>query len=113
MAIELGANDGQTNGTTAVDVVPVPDAGTQRVVRVLRVYNRDSVSHTVTLIYNVGGTLRYIDRQTIASLAAYLFIGEKGEVLILDGITKKLQIVLAAAHTTTPLDWVSGWMDET
>lgn len=111
MAIDFGANDGQSNGTTAVTLVAAPTTG-QRVVRDICIHNRDTVSHTVTIIYLSGVNQRYRIREPLVAGASFTF-GEKGEVIVLDATTKSLQFKLDAAHTTMPCDFSCGWADET
>jgi hypothetical protein len=57
-AFTPGANDGQTNGATAVTLVAAPAASTQRQVKRINVYNNDTAPATVTIRLNNGGTLR-------------------------------------------------------
>ena len=45
-----------TNSTTDADIVPAPAASTQRVIDFVSVYNRDTVSHTVTVKLDANGT---------------------------------------------------------
>lgn len=52
------SSDGQTNGTTAVTLVPSPVASVQRQVKRLNVYNADTAAATVTIRLNNGGTFR-------------------------------------------------------
>lgn len=55
-----GSANGATNSTTAVTMVAAPAASTQRQVKLLTIYNGDTVSETVTVQYNANGTLRPI-----------------------------------------------------
>lgn len=45
-----------TNNTTDVNVVPAPGSNTQRVVDFLSIYNKDTVSQTLTLKFDANGT---------------------------------------------------------
>lgn len=45
-----------TNNTTDVNIVPAPASSTQRVVDYLSVYNKDTVTQTVTIKYDANGT---------------------------------------------------------
>lgn len=45
-----------TNSTTDTDIVPAPAASTQRVIDFISVYNKDTVSHTVTVKLDASGT---------------------------------------------------------
>jgi hypothetical protein len=65
------ANAGHTpvlsNGVTAVTLVDVPGASTQRVVPDGEVYNADIISHVVYLRYNDNGTTKIIGKCTLAA----------------------------------------------
>lgn len=53
-----GRSFGNTNGTTDVDMVAAPAASTQRVIDLIQIANRDTVSHTVTVRF-VDNTTEY------------------------------------------------------
>lgn len=53
-----GHSDGATNGATAVTMVAAPAASTQRIVKHVNIYNKDTVAATVTVQYNNNATLR-------------------------------------------------------
>jgi hypothetical protein len=61
-----GSNDGASNNTTAVIVVDVPGASTQRQVKIINIYNADTVATTVTVRYNNNGTTRILVKPTLA-----------------------------------------------
>jgi hypothetical protein len=65
------ANSGHTpilsNGVTAVDIVGVPAASTQRVVVDGEYYNADVISHVVYIRYNDNGTTKIIGKCTLAA----------------------------------------------
>lgn len=44
-----------SNGTTAADISGSPAASTQRVIDFINVYNADTVTHTVTILFNQNG----------------------------------------------------------
>lgn len=97
------SNDGLLNGTTAVDVVGVPGSAITRVIRNVTIFNADTVAHTFTPLYNNNGTLR-----TLVPFS--LNAGEGADydtVQVLDAITKKLQMKIEAAHTTTAPSFVA------
>lgn len=110
MASAFGASDAVTNGTTAVDAVAAPGAAVRRVVRGLTVYNADSVSHAVTVQLVSGANTRRRYRQTVAAGSSFVF-GEKGEIMVLDATTKKVQVKLDAAHTTNALEVAADYVD--
>ena len=45
-----------TNSTTDVDIITAPASSTQRVIDFVSIYNKDTVSHTVTVKLDVSGT---------------------------------------------------------
>lgn len=101
------SNDGAFNGTTAVDVVPVPASAHTLVVRSITVHNTDTVAATVTLNYNNNGTLRRLHKQVLEPDATLVY-----EVIqVLDATTKKIQGVLAGAHTTNAPVFVATYGD--
>lgn len=109
MAFTPGNSNGVLNGTTQVDCVAAPAAATQRMVRRVRVFNRDTVAQTITLLLDVSGTDRTLDKQTVQPDTMCEF--ELDEVL--DATTKKLQLVMGAAATTTNPDFSASWADKT
>jgi hypothetical protein len=60
------ANDGVTNGTTAVEVLAAPAATSVRQVKLLTVYNADTVAAVVVIRLNHGGAFRRLARETLA-----------------------------------------------
>lgn len=65
-AFVAGEQDGISNNTTAVTVMSAPAASTQRQLKLLTIYNADTVSSTVTVRYNNNGTARILCRQTLS-----------------------------------------------
>ena len=61
-----GTNGGLTNGATAVDLVPVPGASTQRIINGINIYNADTVPQTVTVRFNDNATTRVLKTTTLA-----------------------------------------------
>ena len=61
-----GTNGGLTNGASAVDLVGVPGASTQRIVNGINIYNADTVAQTVTVRFNDNATLRSLKVVTLA-----------------------------------------------
>ena len=99
--------DGVLNGTTVVDIVPVPASLHTSVVRNVTVHNPDTVACTVTLYLNNNATLRKLVKQTLAPDQSLVY-----EVIqVLDATTKKIQAVLGAAHTTTAPSFVANFGD--
>jgi hypothetical protein len=107
MAFAEKSADGVFNGTTAVDIVPVPASAHTLVVRSVSVHNADTVAATVTLYYNNNGTLRKLVKQALDPDATLVY-----EVIqALDATTKKIQGVLAGAHTSTAPTFVATYGD--
>ena len=100
---------GVTNSTTAVDVVGPPGSAHTFVVRNIIVQNRDTVAATVILqlVDSTGPTTTRLHKQTLDPDATLAY----EVVVVLDGTTKKLQIVLAGAVTTTQLDFTAAYGD--
>jgi hypothetical protein len=61
-----GENHGATTGTTDVELVAAPAASTQRQVKFLTVYNRDTASVTVTIKLDVSATDTILYRAVLA-----------------------------------------------
>lgn len=53
------------SANTDVDIVEVPGASTQRVVREITIYNADTIAHTLTVSYDDNGTKHIIHTGTI------------------------------------------------
>ena len=56
MTLPQSSSQGLTNNTTDVDMVAAPAAATTRQVIIINIYNDDTVSQTVTVKKDVGGT---------------------------------------------------------
>lgn len=75
----LGNTDGKTNGTSAVVAVGPPAANTQRQVKEVRVFNNDTVPHSVTLILYDGTSSWVIGPiQNIPSGGTFVYTPESG-----------------------------------
>jgi hypothetical protein len=66
-AFTPGHQDAAANGTTAVTILSAPASSTYRVVRHINVYNKDTVSATVTIQFNNNSTLRELVVVALAS----------------------------------------------
>ena len=53
-----GANDTQSNGTTAVTIVAAPALSIQRQIKSVDIFNADTADATVTVLYDNNGTTR-------------------------------------------------------
>jgi hypothetical protein len=100
---------GTANSTTAVDVVAAPASGHVHVVRNVHVHNRDTVAAIVILqlVDSAGPYTRRLTRQSVNADADLTF----DKIVVLDSTTKKLQLVLNAAITTTQPDFVTAYGD--
>lgn len=107
MAFAEKSADGVFNGTTAVDIVPVPASAHTLVVRNITVHNADTVAATVTLYYNNNSTLRKLAKIPLDPDATFVY----EVVQALDATTKKIQGVLGGAHTTTAPSFVATYGD--
>ncbi len=109
MAFTPGNQNGVLNGTTQVDIVDSPGASTQRSVRNVAFYNRDSVAQEITLKYSANGTLRFLDKQTVQPGESWVY----SVLQVLDATTDKLVAVMTAAVTTTAPDFSANYADKT
>ncbi len=100
---------GVTNSMTAVDALAAPGSAHTFVMRNLIVNNRDTVAATVILqlVDSTGPTTTRLHKQTLDPDVTLLFEG----IVVLDATTKKVQIVLAGAITTTQLDFTVAYGD--
>lgn len=97
MAFLEKGNEGATNGTTAVDVVPVPSGADRRLVRNVGMVNRDTVVHTLVLYKDKGGTLWELAREVLQPNDYWTF----DKVVVLDATDEKVVIKSDATATTT------------
>lgn len=102
-------NDNVFNGTTAVDIVPVPASAHTFVARAILLHNADTVPATFIISLNNNGTLRRMFKLTLDpdTTTTIEVVG------VLDATTKKIQGALAAAHTTTAPTFVVAYGDVT
>ena len=61
-----GSSDGQLNGTTQVTMVAAPAASTRRLIKSLFIENNDTAPVTIIVTLNNSGTLRNIQKVTLA-----------------------------------------------
>lgn len=108
MAFTPGNTNGAMNGTTPVDVAPVPGAATQREVRNVSFYNRDTAAVEITLKYDDNGTARFLQKETVQPGKTWLY----SVLQVLDDVNDKLTAVMTAAPATTQPDFVCNWADK-
>ncbi len=73
-----GASDTVSNNTTAVTVVAAPGASTERQVKLLTVYNADTVAATVIVRYNNNGTTRVMCRADLEPGSTLVYMDGEG-----------------------------------
>lgn len=94
-----GATDTVTNNTTGVTVVAAPAASTQRQVKLLTVFNADTVAATATVRYNNNGTLRTLCKVTLVAGSTLVYTdGEGWRVLDTTGGIVASQTVHHTTH---------------
>ena len=84
-----GASDTVTTGTTAVVAVAAPAASTQRMVKLLTIYNADSAHAIVTLQRTTGGTPRILCR-ILLMMGATLIYTDGERIRVLSGVGSAL-----------------------
>jgi len=95
-----GETDTQSNNTTAVTIVAAPAASTQRQIKEVIVYNKDTASATVIIQYNSNSTIRILVRITLLTLETLVYREGIGwMVLDTNGAIKTL-ISLFSHHLT-------------
>jgi hypothetical protein len=99
-----------TNNTTSVTAVAAPSSGVNRVLRVLTVFNNDTVNATVKIIKLVSGTSYVLFQATLVPGQTFEF-GNSNEFQALDATTKSITVVLAGAITTNQLQIVANGGD--
>lgn len=101
--------DGASNSTTLVDIVAAPSASTQRKVTFLSVYNKDTVTATVTISLNDNGTTREIVKVTLAVGASLIYdengfytVSSSGATTYVSNVASADGSVTVTNPTTTP-----------
>lgn len=70
---DVAGGDGLTNNGTAVTLVAAPAASHTRVIKLVSVYNADTVNATVTIQLNNNGTKRIIFSKTLTTGQTLLY----------------------------------------
>jgi len=95
---------GVTNGTTEVEMVAAPAAGTTKVIKSISIFNSDTATKTLTIKVKTGGTLRLIVKSDIAPNDT-LTMGNDGQWKIFTNSYQEYgYLTLSAAQTTDLLD---------
>ena len=71
-------NDTASNNTTPVTIVAAPASSTQRAIKAINVYNRDTASVTVTIQYNNNGTTRIMVKIALAADSTLFYTDAEG-----------------------------------
>ena len=109
MAESFGFTDtGTSNGTSDVTVIPAPDAGAKKRVRLITLDNLDTKSVKVRLFYVDGANSRRLMETTLTK-DAHLEFPTNGSYLVLDAANTSIKLNLAGAVTTNELDWTAHW----
>jgi hypothetical protein len=93
-----GHTDGATNSGTVVTLVAAPDADTERIVKHINVYNKDTVSATVTVQYNNNTTVRELIVIALASGQTLTWSAEGGwQVVVVQAASDTVQGIIEIA----------------
>ena len=93
-----GSNNTATNNTTAVTAVAAPASSTERQIKLMTVYNADTVAATLTLRYNDNGTTRILTNTTLNPGDSLIYTdGEGFRVIDTNGNIKQLAGTTAVA----------------
>lgn len=104
-------DDGVTNGTSDVTIVPAPNEGSVKRVRLITVDNIDSATAVVRIFYVHGSDSRRLISKSLTTNTNMEF-PTVGESLVLDSTVTSIKLNLAGAVTTTELDWTAHWEEE-
>lgn len=93
-------SNGALNGVTQVDMIAAPSASTQRQVKYISIFNRDSVSQTITVVVDVSGTDRTIYRGALLSNEMLQYVdGEGWSTIDANGNRKFVSTNITAAQS--------------
>jgi len=111
--VKWGGFEGETNGTSLVDIVPAPAAPVRaRVVHFITTHNKHSAAVSFTIQKDKNGTKYILHEQ--ASLGAdqdHELPELAGAVYVLDDTDEKLQIFLGSSPASE-CDVTVSWHDE-
>lgn len=107
MTFTEAVNTGLSNNTTDVTVVGSPSASTRRVVKSITVYNNDTATATVTLKYFDGTNERILIKLVMDVGDTLLY----DQIIILDGTSDLVELVLGGAVSTNQLHFTSHYAD--
>lgn len=73
-----GNTSGALNSTTDVTILPAPPGLVQRQVKCITIYNADTVTATVSVQLDVGGTERLLVKYSLPSLRTLMWTPDQG-----------------------------------
>lgn len=111
-AFTEGAQDGTLNGVTDVTVVSAPGASTRRVIKDIRIENRDTAPVTLNIKYDNNATQRTIARVTLEVGDTWTLAGvyntngglKSSAVTAGDTLTTEGALINSATSKATPVD---------
>lgn len=112
MAFTEANNHGTSNGTTPVTLVAAPASSTIRAVTGFTVYNKDTVSATITVNLTDTGTDRIVYKSALAA-GDQLFWGRDDSPIYLNDTNTSLTFFLGGAVTTNELEFTAHYADIT
>lgn len=109
MGESFGFTDtGTTNGTSDVTIIPAPDAGAKKRVKLITVDNVDSATVTVRIFYVDGANSRRMISETLTS-GSNLEYPKSTTPFILDATNSSVKLNLAGSVSATEPDWTAHW----
>jgi hypothetical protein len=109
MSFTPRGNEGSLNGVTAVDVVTAPAGSTQRLVKGVNFYNKDSAAVTITVVKDKAGADYELAKETLQ-------VGESwtlDNVIVLDATDEQVQAFMSGAAATTNPTYDAAFADVT
>lgn len=107
MTFTPGNSRGNFNSTTPVTIVSAPGAATQRIIKEITVYNKDTAVITVTISEQDTATNYEILSHTLAVGDTLVYTTNK----ILDSTSKSIVGVLGGAVTLNQPTFTADWGD--
>lgn len=106
MAAVFATTDLALTGATPVDFVPDPGASNQSELLLFTVWNRDTVTQTIT-VQKTGGTVTPMELGTITLATLTRGVVPISGAVVTNG--QKIQALLPGAHTTTAPACHASW----
>lgn len=111
MAVNTDSAQGNSNGTTDVEMVAAPASGTIRTILSITVYNSDTASATVSIQRKVASSYYVIAK--VAMAAGDSLHLDRSDMQSLNATDESIVFDLAGTVTTNELDWTATWVDKT